>query len=203
MVPAVEPRRRLRAPRLRRKPSCSMAAITRSAVSGCTAGSTLTTRDTVLMLTPASWATSLIVARRREGLGPRYGPPGDNVVIVAQIAHHTATSCQWLTLRATRCQSRRRPREASARSPARLGFRAAGVVTSVLPASGALTPNKPSESGSAQAKVVRPYGDHAALVRSESIAAKDMTVSGPGGGGFVTFANLNGAEVNVQVVLSF
>src|ERR1700716_942100 len=102
MVPAVEPRRRLRAPRLRRKPSCSMAAITRSAVSGCTAGSTLTTRDTVLMLTPASWSTSLIVARRREGLGPRYGPPDDNVVIVAQIAHHTATSCQWLTLRATR-----------------------------------------------------------------------------------------------------
>jgi hypothetical protein len=66
-----------------------------------------------------------------------------------------------------------------------------------------LTPNKPSESGSAQANVVRPYGDHAALVRSESIAEKDMMVSGPGGGGFVTFANLNGAEVNVQVGLSF
>jgi hypothetical protein len=85
----------------------------------------------------------------------------------------------------------------------RPGIPCRGVVTSVLPASAALTPNKPSESGSAQAKVVRPYGDHTALVRSESIAAKDMTVSGPGGGGFVTFANLNGGEVNVQVGLSF
>jgi hypothetical protein len=78
----------------------------------------------------------------------------------------------------SRAEDIERQRRWRARSPAGLAFRAAAVVTSVLPASGALTPNKPSESGSAQAKVVRPYGDHAAPARSESIAAEDMTVSG-------------------------
>src|SRR3954453_5962170 len=90
MVPVVDPRRRLRAPRLRRKPSCSMAAMTRSAVSGCTAGSSLTTRETVLMLTPASLATSLIVARLLavRMLPSRSRPGGDNVVIVTGIERH-------------------------------------------------------------------------------------------------------------------
>ena len=60
-----------------------MAASTRRAVSGCTAGSSFTTRETVLMLTPASRATSLIVARL--AVGPRV--PSDNVVIVLGISH--------------------------------------------------------------------------------------------------------------------
>src|SRR3954468_21947259 len=93
MVPVVDPRRRLRAPRFRRNPSCSIAAITRSAVSGCTAGSSFTTRDTVLMLTPASRATSLIVARLLAG----FLPSGDNVVIVRQIERHDRAACQCPT----------------------------------------------------------------------------------------------------------
>src|SRR3954452_9243560 len=67
-----------------------MAASTRSAVAGCTPGSSLTTRDTVLMLTPASRATSFIVARRTlrpAALATAGAPFADNVVIVA--AFHT------------------------------------------------------------------------------------------------------------------
>src|SRR4030081_1356391 len=76
MVPVDEPRRRLRAPRLRRKPSWSIAASTRVAVPGCTPASPLTTRETVFRLPPASRATSFIVARLI-----RPWPELDNVVI--------------------------------------------------------------------------------------------------------------------------
>ncbi|GAA3879440.1 hypothetical protein GCM10022243_50160 [Saccharothrix violaceirubra] len=44
-------------------------------MAGCTPTSSFTTRDTVLMLTPANRATSFIVARRTA-------PFGDNVVMV-------------------------------------------------------------------------------------------------------------------------
>src|SRR6187399_3067960 len=93
MVPVVEPRRRLRAPRLRRKPSCSIAASTRPAVSGWTAGSSFTTLETVLMLTPASRATSFIVARRLAG---RCG--SDNVVIDADFTGRPS-GCQHFSLK--------------------------------------------------------------------------------------------------------
>ncbi|WP_158880396.1 GH92 family glycosyl hydrolase [Amycolatopsis anabasis] len=68
---------------------------------------------------------------------------------------------------------------------------------------GTVTPGRTFETGGAQAKVARPNGDRAARAHSESIAPADTTVSGPGSGGFVTFDNLTGAEVNVQVGLSF
>src|SRR5207249_256703 len=48
---------------LRRNPSRTIASWTTAAVSGRTPGSSLTTRDTVLRLTPAAWATSAIVGR--------------------------------------------------------------------------------------------------------------------------------------------
>src|SRR5436309_5204016 len=48
---------------LRRNPSRTIASWTSAAVSGRTPGSSLTTRDTVLRLTPAAWATSAIVGR--------------------------------------------------------------------------------------------------------------------------------------------
>src|SRR5437588_5657879 len=89
MVPVELPRRRLSAPTLRRKPSRSIAASTRSVVSACTPGSSLTTRETVLMLTPASRATSLIVARRT-----RPPPWLDNVVIVRAMRHLSRVACQ-------------------------------------------------------------------------------------------------------------
>ncbi|MEC3980339.1 GH92 family glycosyl hydrolase [Amycolatopsis sp. H20-H5] len=68
---------------------------------------------------------------------------------------------------------------------------------------GAVTPNKAAETGGALAKVVKPNGDKASISRSESIKPQDTTVSGPGSGGYVTFDNLAGAQVNVQVGLSF
>src|SRR5882757_5722602 len=85
MVPVDSPRRRLNAPRLRRNPRRSMAARTRSAVSAWTPGSSLTTRETVLMLTPAWCATSLMVARRALR---------DNVVMVFVIRLRAAGRCQ-------------------------------------------------------------------------------------------------------------
>ncbi|MFD9890634.1 GH92 family glycosyl hydrolase [Amycolatopsis sp. NPDC059027] len=68
---------------------------------------------------------------------------------------------------------------------------------------GAVTPGKAAETGGAQPKVARPNGDKATLARAASIAPQDTTVSGPGSGGYVTFDNLAGAQVNVQVGLSF
>ena len=62
----------------------------------------------------------------------------------------------------------------------------------------ALTPNKGDETGGANAKVATP-----SQVRSTSIEPADTTVSGPGSGGYVTFANSAGAEVNVRIGLSF
>src|SRR3954452_4148961 len=57
------PWRSPRASSLRVKPSRAIAAVTRRAVSTATPGSSLTTRDTVLRLTPAVLATSRIVGR--------------------------------------------------------------------------------------------------------------------------------------------
>src|SRR6266545_7804184 len=58
------PERRLRAMSLRRKPSSAIAVRTRSTSACATAGSLLTTRETVLRLTPARRATSTMVGRR-------------------------------------------------------------------------------------------------------------------------------------------
>src|SRR6266536_254221 len=63
-VALTRPERRLRAMSLRRKPNSAMALSTRSTSAGATAGSLLTTRDTVLRLTPACRATSTMVGRR-------------------------------------------------------------------------------------------------------------------------------------------
>jgi hypothetical protein len=60
-------RRRALAARLWRYPSSRTAACTFSARSGRTLGPPLTTRDTVLRLTPATAATSFIVGRRALG----------------------------------------------------------------------------------------------------------------------------------------
>src|ERR1700709_1382653 len=72
--------RRAEAGSLRGNPSCSMAALILAGVSGEAPGSPLTTRDTVLMLTPHSAATSLIVGRRNAVLASspwvNVGPPG-------------------------------------------------------------------------------------------------------------------------------
>src|SRR3954468_22053457 len=57
------PWRRLRATSLRAKPRSAMTACTRAAVAACTPGSRLTTRETVLRLTPAVLATSRMVGR--------------------------------------------------------------------------------------------------------------------------------------------
>ncbi|GAA1984064.1 GH92 family glycosyl hydrolase [Amycolatopsis minnesotensis] len=65
---------------------------------------------------------------------------------------------------------------------------------------GAVTPGKNAETGGAAAKVAKPSANTA---RAESLKPTDTTVSGPGSGGYVTFDNLAGAEVNVQVGLSF
>jgi hypothetical protein len=79
---------------LRRNPSRVIAASTRSAVSACTPGSSLTTRDTVLMLTPARRATSLIVARRTRR------PDGlDNVVMVRRFDYAACPVVNVLTYR--------------------------------------------------------------------------------------------------------
>src|SRR5437763_1257956 len=59
--------RRLRARSSRLNPSSRIAALTLSAVAVAMAGSALTTRETVLRLTPARAATSFIVGRRRVG----------------------------------------------------------------------------------------------------------------------------------------
>ncbi len=56
-------RRRTRAPTFGRKPSSSTACRTRSVSTGDTPGSSFTTRDTVLKLTPARAATSRSVGR--------------------------------------------------------------------------------------------------------------------------------------------
>lgn len=68
---------------------------------------------------------------------------------------------------------------------------------------GAVTPNKTAETGGAKAKVALPNGVDAAIARPAKEKTQDTTVSGPGSGGYVTFANLNGAQVNAQVGLSF
>ncbi|HVV09058.1 GH92 family glycosyl hydrolase [Amycolatopsis sp.] len=62
---------------------------------------------------------------------------------------------------------------------------------------GTVTPNKATENGGAQAKVA-PQPE---VARSQSAKPTDTTVSGPGSGGYVTFAP--GAQVNVQVGVSF
>ena len=63
IVSRLIPRFRLEAISLRWNPSCRAAASTRSAVSGRTPASPLTTRETVLKLTPATRATSRTVGR--------------------------------------------------------------------------------------------------------------------------------------------
>nr|WP_318307604.1 GH92 family glycosyl hydrolase [Amycolatopsis sp. MEP2-6] len=68
---------------------------------------------------------------------------------------------------------------------------------------GAVTPGKSAETGGAKAKVAQPNGVNASIARTATAKQQDTTVSGPGSGGYVTFANLNGAQVNVQVGLSF
>ncbi len=68
---------------------------------------------------------------------------------------------------------------------------------------GAVTPGKSAETGGAKAKVAQPNGVGASIARPAKAKQQDTTVSGPGSGGYVTFANLNGAQVNVQVGLSF
>jgi predicted alpha-1,2-mannosidase len=68
---------------------------------------------------------------------------------------------------------------------------------------GAVTPGKAAETGGAKAKVAQPNGVNASIARPAKAKTQDTTVSGPGSGGYVTFANLNGAQVNVQVGLSF
>ncbi|WP_408630200.1 GH92 family glycosyl hydrolase [Amycolatopsis mongoliensis] len=68
---------------------------------------------------------------------------------------------------------------------------------------GAVTPGKSAETGGARAKVAQPNGVDASLARPAKAKQQDTTVSGPGSGGYVTFANLTGAQVNVQVGLSF
>ncbi|WP_442875858.1 GH92 family glycosyl hydrolase [Amycolatopsis sp. NBC_01488] len=68
---------------------------------------------------------------------------------------------------------------------------------------GAVTPNKAAETGGAKSKVAQPNGVNASIARPAKAKQQDTTVSGPGSGGYVTFANLNGAQVNVQVGLSF
>ncbi|MEU7786931.1 GH92 family glycosyl hydrolase [Amycolatopsis sp. NPDC049159] len=68
---------------------------------------------------------------------------------------------------------------------------------------GAVTPGKAAETGGAKAKVAQPNGVNASIARTTTAKQQNTTVSGPGSGGYVTFANLNGAQVNVQVGLSF
>ncbi len=68
---------------------------------------------------------------------------------------------------------------------------------------GAVTPGKSAETGGAKAKVAQPNGVNASIARTATAKQQDTTVSGPGSGGYVTFANLTGAQVNVQVGLSF
>ncbi|GAA2590129.1 hypothetical protein GCM10010304_38300 [Streptomyces roseoviolaceus] len=60
----LRPLARARAVALRRKPSSSMAASTRSRVDGRTLGWPLITRETVWYETPAAVATSLMLAGR-------------------------------------------------------------------------------------------------------------------------------------------
>ncbi|TVT16860.1 GH92 family glycosyl hydrolase [Amycolatopsis acidiphila] len=62
---------------------------------------------------------------------------------------------------------------------------------------GTVTPNQATANGGAQAKVA----PQANVARSESKKPTNTTVSGPGSGGYVTFAP--GAQVNVQVGVSF
>ncbi len=68
---------------------------------------------------------------------------------------------------------------------------------------GAVTPGKTAETGGARAKVAQPNGIGSSMARPAKAKPQDTTVSGPGSGGYVTFPNLNGAQVNVQVGLSF
>ncbi|MBB4685598.1 GH92 family glycosyl hydrolase [Amycolatopsis jiangsuensis] len=68
---------------------------------------------------------------------------------------------------------------------------------------GAVTPGKTAESGGAKAKIAQPNGTEASLARPAKAKTQNTTVSGPGSGGYVTFPNLNGAQVNVRVGLSF
>ncbi|MTD52668.1 GH92 family glycosyl hydrolase [Amycolatopsis pithecellobii] len=62
---------------------------------------------------------------------------------------------------------------------------------------GTVTPGKTTENGGAQAKIA----PQTMMARSQSRPPTNTTVSGPGSGGYVTFAP--GASVNVQVGLSF
>jgi len=87
---------------------------------------------------------------------------------------------------------------------------------------GAVTPNKLAETGGSPAKVAQtpdgvlskvadagvlpkalPGSKKATVSTSSAAAAPTTTVSGPGSGAYVTFDNLSGATVNVQVGLSF
>ncbi|SFI96477.1 alpha-1,2-mannosidase, putative [Amycolatopsis sacchari] len=68
---------------------------------------------------------------------------------------------------------------------------------------GTVTPNKAVENGGAQSKVSPQTlaAEQAKTARTDAKKPENTTVSGPGSGGYVTFAP--GAEVNVQVGLSF
>ncbi|WP_233573688.1 GH92 family glycosyl hydrolase [Amycolatopsis panacis] len=68
---------------------------------------------------------------------------------------------------------------------------------------GAVTPGKTAERGGAKAKVAQPDGVNASMARPAKAEPRSTTVSGPGSGGYVSFPNLNGAQVNVRVGLSF
>src|SRR5205807_220809 len=108
------PRRSALATGLGRKSSCSIARRTRSAISGATPASALTTRETVFRLTPARKATSRIVGRNvlaicltsswgslpgatriRDATAPGYAPA------VASPPRHRVeieycTRCRWM-----------------------------------------------------------------------------------------------------------
>ncbi len=64
MLEVASPSLRFLATMLRRNPRLATAVSTRSRTSARTFGSLLKTRDTVLRLTPATWATSRMVGRR-------------------------------------------------------------------------------------------------------------------------------------------
>ena len=66
IVGVIDPERRFAAMSLRRKPNCVTADITRAAIAASTVSTPFTTRDTVLRLTCARRATSIMVGRRPD-----------------------------------------------------------------------------------------------------------------------------------------
>ncbi|GAA3542076.1 GH92 family glycosyl hydrolase [Amycolatopsis ultiminotia] len=66
-----------------------------------------------------------------------------------------------------------------------------------------VTSGKTAETGGSKAKVAQQGGVSTAKARPGKVKTQDTTVGGPGSGGYVTFANQDGAQVNVQVGLSF